>query len=206
MIAYGKAPEVLGVFNPSVREFMFYLYLPIKFPYMTELALPTRLEKFRPMIREAMFHSRGCHEKYIYLTAKTLPVEPGSPGNRPGWHADGFNSDGDLNFVWANMNPTQFAVQDFPEPIGQDDRQSMLDMAKQIDPSKIRTYPDKSLLKLDESVVHRVNPEVSRGFRTFVKITISHHRFLGAGNSHNHLLDYDWEIKSRSMERNLDHG
>jgi hypothetical protein len=146
-------------------------------------------------------------EAYIYVTAKTLFVTKQSPGNRPGWHADGFGSNGDLNYIWCDKNPTEFAVQD-DFNISDDDKQSMVDMDQQSRSECIRTYPNQNLLRLDEGVIHRVGPVVEEGVRKFVKITISRHQFVNEGNSRNYLLPetLDWSRSSRSMERNLDHA
>ena len=136
---------------------------------------------------------------------KQCGVGPGCPGNRPGWHIDGFASGGDVSYVWCNMNPTEYAVQEFSN-ISSDDQQSMVDIGEQIDYNKIVTYPDYTILRLDETVVHRVNPNPKCGVRSFAKITFSSHKFRNKGNSHNYLLDYNWEMNPRNKERNLDHG
>lgn len=148
----------------------------------------------------AMFRDR-----YVYVTAKTMWVEPGNPGNRPGWHIDGWGSDDDINYTWCNMNPTQFAVQDF-FGISTDDTTSMLDMAEQVDSSCIYTPIDECLLRLTNDMVHRVDPYPDPGYRTFIKVTLSNHIFRNAGNSVNHDLQYNWDIRPRKNTRNLDHA
>jgi hypothetical protein len=82
----------------------------------------------------------------------------------------------------------------------------MLDMTEQAFDAEIITYPDNTLLRLNEGVIHRVNPIAKAGIRRFVKITFSEHQFKNEGNSHNYLFDYDWSLSPRGMDRNLDHG
>ncbi len=139
----------------------------------------------------------------VYITAKTLWVENGFSGNRPGWHVDGFGSNGDLNYIWYNENPTEFAVQNFKN-ISDNDEQSMLDMALQIDYKNIVTYPREHILRLDEGVVHRVNHDVKKCVRTFIKISVSKHQFNLAGNSHNYMIPYKWDMIEREEKRNMD--
>lgn len=211
-IPYGNAPADLGEIALDPQEMLVYLYLPIMMPKAVEgahnqgLRIPDQLRFLAPLINatiEDAARSLDLEEHYVYLTAKTLWVEGNFSGNRPGWHADGYGSNGDLNYIWANMNPTEFAVQKF-EGIPDDDFQSMVAMEEQIDPQQIKTYPDCHLLRLDESVVHRVNPDIKPGMRTFIKISISKHRFNLKMNSHNYLFDYKWQMHDRGDVRNLD--
>jgi len=201
---YGNAPVNLGQYNLDVGEMMFYLYLPIKFP-QGGYVVPKRLKRFWVLI-EAMESHDVVWNKYVYLTVKTMFVDHGSPGNRPGWHVDGYGSNGDLNFIWTDRNPTEFAVQEF-DSIPDDDLQSMVAMNDQIKPDKIKTFGCQNLLRLDESVVHRVSETVQPGVRTFVKITVSKHRFQNVGNSINYEMNYSWDTKPRNiLEKNIDHG
>jgi hypothetical protein len=205
VIRYGNAPLELGNFSPDQPEMMFYLYLPLKLP-MGRLHVPKRLKPYEGMLSRAMLDyasSKDLVEAYVYITAKTMYVQPGQPGNREGWHADGFGSHGDINYIWCDKNPTEFAVQDFGE-ISTDDKLSMIQMAERVRPESIMTFPAFMLLRLDESVVHRVSEHVEPGVRRFIKITISRHRFNNEGNSHNYLLNYSWPMIPRQLERNLD--
>lgn len=211
-VPYGNGPVDLGRIDLDPQEMLVYLYLPIKMAQPVEglnnhgIRIPARLHFLRSIV-DAVIHdasqSLNLDEHYIYLTAKTLWVEGSFSGNRPGWHADGYGSGGDLNYIWANMNPTQFAEQKFID-IPDDDFQSMIAMENQIVDAKIATYPDCHLLRLDESVVHRVNPHIKPGMRTFIKISVSRHRFNLKMNSHNYDFDYSWAMFDRGDVRNLD--
>lgn len=108
-----------------------------------------------------------------------------------------------MNYIWYDCNPTEFAIQDFNN-IPEDDWESMQELSRQIDPTKIKSFPNKTLLALDEQVVHRVGPCVRDGFRTFIKISISKHKFNLRGNSINYDLDYNWTMHDRSCRRNND--
>ncbi len=206
MIEYGKAPEDLGAVDLKPTEMMCYLYLPVKMPGLGGVRIPRNLDYLKPMLQVVLLDAYGkidLMEHYIYITAKTLFVQGGYSGNRPGWHADGFGSDGDLNYLWYDMNPTEFAIQEFTN-IPEGDVESMEEMERQIVAENIVTYPCGRVLGLDEGVVHRVNPEVATGTRTFIKISISKNKFNLAGNSHNYLFDYNWTMHDRGETRNLD--
>ena len=210
----GEPPHFFGIMKPKPSEMTYWLYLPVLMPFESKSTrkvpvLPRNCEYLRGMINFCVKDARlllqsTLEDKYVYLTAKTMWVEPGSPGNRPGWHVDGFGSNGDLNYIWADKNPTEFAEQKFYR-VSTDDKRSMKDMTDRVKPENIAIYPNRSLLRLNERVVHRVGPVVETGVRTFIKITVSDHQFRNAGNSHNHAFDYDWSMKPRGKERNLDH-
>lgn len=208
MLDYGKAPTLLGQHYPECSEFMCYVYLPVMLTKHQGIRLPKNLEFIRNMVELCFIDSViGCdHDRDIlncYLTVKSLWVTPESPGNRPGWHVDGYGSKGDINYIWCDKNPTEFAIQD-DLAIPDDDVESMVAMNNQIRPGSIVTYPPHTLIRLDESVIHRVGPVRETGRRTFVKITFSQHQFNLEGNSHNYLFDYDWSMQPRNNGRNLD--
>lgn len=208
MIKYGEKPEIIGEFTPIQPEMMYYLYLPVKMPGIAGLRMPKRLYPFWDLVmaasRDFVMNDLGNH-KYIYLTAKTMFVTPESKGNREGWHCDGFGSNGDINYIWADKNPTEFAIGDHFD-ISTDDQQSMLDMTDQAFDAEIVTYPNNTLLRLDEGVIHRVSPKVESGIRRFIKITFSEHEFKSQGNSHNYDFNYNWQGNPRGLTRNLDHA
>lgn len=206
MIKYGEAPVVIDIVQINEPQFMTYLYLPIKLKH-DKIKLPDRLQNFWPLIRRSLLdfaaNEGDNFNVNVYITVKSGFVSQGNSGNREGWHVDGFGSHGDINYIWSDLNPTQFAIQQFAE-ISENDKLSMKQMADQICGVNIKTYPNNSLLKLHEGVVHRVNPNVKSGFRSFVKISFSEHIFNNEGNSHNYLIDYNWKMIPRSVERNID--
>lgn len=205
---FGKRPAELGCFHVPVQEMLFYQYLPIK------LARPDsdnyhvhcekRLECFGQLIGAICCDFIGTFgldrymDSYIYLTARHQYQTEGCLFNRPGWHADGFGTN-DINYVWSNLNSTEFSNGPFSE-ISEDHNISMEQFELQaLDPY---TFPNGMLLRLDASVVHRVAPRQPVGMRAFLKVSFSKDRYNLLGNSVNHELDYKWEMKERSVERN----
>ena len=98
---------------------------------------------------------------------------------------------GDSNYIWANMNPTESAIQEFKD-ISQDDRRSMEQFEEQFN-GHVITYPNKPLLRLDESVIHRVAPEPEFGIRTFVKVTGSRHQLRNQATPTTSCLTHLWD-------------
>lgn len=207
---YGAAPVDLGRVDISPSEMMFWLYCPIKLPSQHHETLPPNLKQFSPLVEE-VFHdvvrdNDGANlwrEGYVYITAKTLWCTPENPGNRPGWHSDGFLTD-DLNYIWADANPTVFWESHERVSFTADHNESLVEMeaACEHDTFAHRRYPLEHLLRLDQSVMHKVDTNIPAGVRTFVKISVSKHRYDLKGNSINHALAPDWAYQDRAAERN----
>lgn len=204
---YGSAPEIIDEYELQFDEYMHYMYLPIRIPddpgRLTINTLPARLLFAYEMVMGARFNERrlGNDWQYIYVTARRGFATPGNPLNRPGWHSDGFGTE-DINYVWTDRFPTLFAEQEFDE-VEADHVSSIKQFKEQIRPENVKTYGDNLLMRLDSSVIHAApNIPAPGGERSFFKISFSNSRYNLRGNSHNHRLEYDWEMFDRSSVRN----
>jgi hypothetical protein len=205
----GSPPKDLGLIDLSPSEMMFWMYLPISVPGDHSFHLPDNLRHFIPIIRGARWDDpERFLDNYVYLTAKTLWVEGGYIGNRPGWHIDGYGTD-DLNYIWPDRAPTVFLIQQNRWMLSEDCDESLKQMAKigryaeAFDHAGLRTYPDKHLLRLDNTVLHRSPTGFESGMRTFVKVSLSSDRYNLKGNSVNHLLpETHWPLVDRQEVRN----
>jgi hypothetical protein len=203
---YGAAPVQVVSVEVLCEELMFFHDLPIKLPGQSALTMEPRLKPFEGIVGRACCDYIGlrgldaymaCH---VYLCAKRLYQAPGCPFNRPGWHTDGFGTD-DINYAWSDHTPTIFNLT--PMDLTNDDLLSMQEMEAWAEPANDRTYPDGMLLRLDQFVIHRVGDIREPSIRTFCKVSFSTDRYDLQGNSHNHLLDYDWPMRKRSVARNV---
>ncbi len=205
---YGQLPKNLGRFDFPTDEMMFWLYCPVSLPGDTGFTLPKNLAKFAELL---VIVREDCRERwegsYVYLTAKTMFVSPGSPGNRLGWHADGFLTD-DLNYIWSDRNPTLFYLPERPLAFTQDHKLALSEMetaASEDDWHVCQSNPC-DLLRLDQTVLHAVNPRVMPGVRTFLKVSVSNEPYVLKGNSINHALNHPRPIEARQLERNHPQG
>lgn len=208
---YGAPPVDLGLIDLSPYEMMFWLYCPIKFPAMQSVSVPDNLSQYRPLWEAARSDCAGIWgDCYVYITAKTLWATPDSPGNRPGWHSDGFLTD-DLNYIWCDANPTVFFFDGQRHAFSADHNASLAEMDALCEGPVVasfdhRTHPVKHLLRLDQRVLHKVATDIKPGVRTFVKISVSRQRYALRGNSINHELAPDWTYHDRQAERNCPIG
>jgi len=193
-ILVGNAPYVIGEFDLECPEMMFVQDMPIIMPG-TDLRLPSHLEFIRPLVGAIQYSTKT---DYVYVSCKSMFTTFESRG-RPGWHLDGFGTD-DINYVWSDDFPTEFYNQQIE--ITNDPVISRLDMELMIDESKITTYPNKILLEMNNTCIHRVSVEKREGFRTFIKLTVSKNQFKLKGNAHNYLFNYNWDMTPRTLDRN----
>jgi len=204
MKIYGAPPVDLGLVDLSPVEMMAWLYCPIKLPGSYEATVPDNLKQFYPIINRVFNDlaniDGALFVSYVYITAKTLWVTPDNPGNRPGWHSDGFMTD-DLNYIWSDRNGTLFWEPCERVAFSQDHLASLAEMERcELGPHKV--YPDKHLLRLDQTVMHRVADVKTAGMRTFVKVSVSTQKYNLAGNSINHAFGPLGDYAPRSVERN----
>ena len=189
---YGNGPEIVASVQLYPSEICYCQYLPIFM--FGNLRIPRNFEWIKPLYN-LIEHTQ---DDYVYITAKHMWVTEDS-ANREGWHIDGFMTE-DVNYIWYDTHPTQFC--EMPFNLIENHEQSIEQMSWQALPSMFKEYPVNTLLRLDNSVVHRVNPKPFNGLRTFVKISVSRDRYNLQGNSHNYLFDYCWDMKSRKKTRN----
>lgn len=208
MNRYGKLPELIGNIKVNCKEMMFYQYMPIKMSGYRSLALyyDDRLNCFNPIIKIIVedFMNVFGHQKlvdsYVYITAKRGYQVPGTSFNRLGYHSDGFLTD-DINYTWCDSYPTVFNDGEFK--LTPHDILSLGEMEEQAKNGREVTYPDNSIMRLDQYCIHRVGDVKEGGMRTFLKLSFSKDRYDLEGNAHNYKLDYDWEMKPRKTERNI---
>ena len=201
---YSHYPTSLGEYKLRCPEMMAYLYLPIKMREARGFRIPENLRWTWPLI-QAVNDEERLRDKYVYITAKHLYVQPGYTGNRPGYHGDGWGTD-DVNYVWCDKFPTLFTVGQFVD-VPTDDHASLSELGQQAMWLRQISGKPNHLYQLFPWNIHDV-PHLwpdHEGWRTFVKISVSKHRYNLAGNSHNWLFDYDWKMWARDEVRNDPH-
>jgi hypothetical protein len=206
---YGTLPKYLGTHEIECNEMLFYQYLPIKLKNQTEPIVEERLKCFEELIGNICCDFVGEFgldlfvNSNVYLTAKRMHQVGGCSFNRMGYHSDGFLTD-DINYVWCDKNPTVFNFSPFKLTL--DDKVSMQEMEDQANEEAIEIYPENSLLRLDQFNIHKVSETKGLTLRTFVKVSFSLDKYDLKGNSKNYLIDYDWEMRDRALDRNIPQG
>lgn len=192
-------PEIIKTnLNILDRYGTYILYMPVKLANQENVASTINDSNLINLIfkREG---KKNLFDKYIYLSFETSYVQAGKSQKRPGWHIDGFLSD-DINYLWYSNTPTIFNKGKFE--LDNCHSLSIQQMEEQAKEENNIIYPDKTLLRLDNNVVHKASiPEIS-GVRTFVKLSISSHKYNLNGNTKNPYLCYNWKMHDRNLVRN----
>lgn len=195
-------PILIGSIDLQPTEMCYVQYLPIKMAeYGSDVRVPAHLAWVQPLLDEMKGMISLPSFPYVYLTAKHFYVKRATDQCRGGWHVDGFGTE-DINVIWCDKAPTFFCRGWFN--VRDDHQESMEDMERQV--GEVFTFPEKSVVLLTNNDVHKVNPVTINGYRTFVKLSFSEHRYALKGNAHNYLFDYEWEMKERNVERNCPVG
>lgn len=200
------APTPVHTFKNRATEFQHVVYMPIKTPgryYVDRLQVPDNLHWALPLADKALASllDPDGYESYVYLTVKHGWVEKGQAGNREGWHIDGWGSDGDENYIWCDRVPTEYLVVPGIElPL---DHAKCLERLRDLENyHHVRTLEPLKLYRLGSSI-HRCGIAKESGMRTFVKVSISKHKYDLLGNARNPLLpETHWPLKPREATRN----
>jgi hypothetical protein len=189
----------------DLQEVMYYLYLPVIMEGtagLYDLRVPDNVQCCLGMIQSAIEDSKdlGRIYRYVYLSARKGWATADNPLNRPGWHCDGFGTD-DLNYVWWKGEGTRFTNQRL-EGISTDHNESLKQFDAMIDYRGVYTPPQGHLYRLEPDVVHATPIIEKPGWRQFVKVSLSNHKYNLENNSHNYLFDYDWPLEARADTRN----
>lgn len=208
---YGQKPTVVGYLDIELDEMMFYQYLPIKDKGAYVTNIPLQLDvplvnKVTTLVSLDFINLKGVDEfrdHYMYLTIKQLYVSNTSELNRPGVHSDGFMTD-DINYIWYNEVPTIFYEGLFIDtPL--DDIESLVYFEKHKVNTTPVTYPNKSVIRLDQYNIHESNSikDNSIVLRCFVKLSFSKDRYDLKGNAKNPIITKNWEYRDRVSGRNI---
>jgi hypothetical protein len=201
---YGDLPVSMGLYEVNCPEMMFYQDLPIKMAGETQLTMEDRLKVFEQIIGVCYCDFIGVFgldmyvSNYVYVTAKRLYQAPGCPFNRPGYHSDGFLTD-DINYIWCDSNPTVFNKSSYALTMHHE--YSLSEMDQQSLAENEVKYKINELLRLNQFNIHKVG-DITIGMRTFLKVSFSSKKYNLIGNSRNHLINYQWEMKARQKTRN----
>jgi len=203
---YGQLPKVIDVIKCEPTEMMFYQDMPIKLVGETECKVEKRIMPFYEVIATAVndyietFGLTDYRKRYVYVSVKNLFQPKGKSYNRDGWHCDGFMSS-DVTYIWSDTQPTIFNNGIFN--LSQDHSLSIKEMEQQALEENNMSYIDNTLVRMNQYNVHKVGEVVNDGMRAFVKVSFSYDKYDLIGNAKNYELDYNWQMKPRSVNRNV---
>ena len=214
MIVTSKVPKGTYLDLCTELEYSNISNMCIKESWQSEYSIPENLQNIVWDMLAAAYQSHGTDKdgndlydeewKYnCYLTLKHEYVNPGSLGNRPGWHIDGFKSD-QINFIWFDGLPTEVALGEFT--LTNDHDISMVEMNRQAKKKHKVYLESKTVYDMDKELVHRpvINLSEEAILRTFIKLTFTKETFNCIHNAWNYKLPHIKGYMSPKQSRN--HG
>ena len=212
---YGSPPIFVGLFRgEEFTELMHWLYLPIHLPKQWGLTPKLKIQMPKQLAAQGLLegvfaaldeYGPEWEDRYVYITARRGYATPDNPLNRTGWHTDGFGTD-DVNYIWSDRYPTRWLDMPSVHPYISEDHAESLVQFEQLSTDlahRVQSVKPHGIYRLSPYVIHTtpIIPE-SGGMRSWVKVSISKHKYNLIGNSHNYELDYDWEMVERDTVRN----
>lgn len=205
----------------KIQELQFYQYLPVKMPGVSELRLEPRHAALKPLVQMLEFvdwlHQCTANRLYMYLTLKHGWATSENPLNRPGWHVDAWGHPEDTNYVWCDRFPTEYLVGELAGPMSNDEEALALfedwgTRAREgntevdgVSSVSLHTVTAFCLYEFGQNVVHSTPVILEPGLRSFVKISVSPHKYNLIGNSVSpyFLEEYaSWDWYDRAALRN----
>lgn len=202
-------PEIdLNVLN---KEYPRCLDMPIRMANESSYYLPEEWEELLPLIQDIVdnerTHNPHWRDYYTYMTVDCGIVKPDEQQRHGGLHVDGFQGERinpktkiTRNYVMTTNGGTRFYPQKFVV----------------VDPAKFNVFQGFDLqaeepIIADENVVyfmdaysvHESGLASHGGLRTFLRVTFDLKVFDRLGNTHNSMLDYDWDMVTRTVHEEV---
>ena len=197
--------QLTGTAQFSAQQDMRVLDMPIYMPAQG-WRIPPNLAQFKELIDLVMAYENMLRptlaDAYVYITIDQKHLTAGQTGRRAGCHSDGFVPHGAgpvcHTYMVTDCMPEEFFACPFPLITADNAHNAMQTFDMIANRHQPLTHAPYTVLKLDPYVVHRAAVAPRDCYRTFVKISVSTKQYNRAGNTHNALFDYNWQMVNRS--------
>lgn len=190
------------------QEYPRCLDMPIRMPNSDRYHLPTEWVGLLPLIEQitATEHAHNLNWKdyYTYITVDCKEVELSEQQRHGGLHVDGFQGARispktkiTRNYVMTTNGGTRF----YPQPfIVVDETKYNVFQGFDLQAKDIFfTAKENVAYFMDAYTVHESGLAERAGMRTFLRVTYDLKKFDRSGNTHNSMLNYDWDMIERKV-------
>lgn len=208
-----RSPEPLPFIDTAVLEQRLprCLDMPIRLPGSEEYALPQQWESLAPLIQQIaaveQLHNPNWRDYHTYITVDCKDVEPGEQQRHGGLHVDGFQGTRitektkiTRNYVVTTNGGTRFYPQKF---IVADPDVFNVFQGFDLQAREFIIAEENVVHFMDAYCVHESGIVDRAGMRTFLRVTYDLKRFDREGNTHNAMLDYDWDMVARNVHETV---
>lgn len=194
------------------REFPRCLDMPIRLAGDTTYRLPNEWVPLVPVLGHilAIEHANNPHwaDYHTYITVDCSTVEADGQQRNGGLHVDGFQgaridpkTKVTRNYVATSNGGTRFYPQRFNADL--DDATFNLFEGFDLQAGQPQVAPENMVCFMDAYTVHESGLASRDGLRTFLRVTFDLKPFDRFGNTRNAMLDYDWDMVTRTVHETL---
>jgi hypothetical protein len=192
------------------------LDMPLRLAGQSHYHLPQEWTALRPMLEEIIetehAHNPHWRDYHTYLTFDCSRVEANEQQRHGGLHVDGFQGERidpktkiTRNYVVSNNGGTRFFPQRFvvADPAQFNVFQGFDMQTQGWDTQNYQIGEEDVVYFMNAYTVHESGLARYTGNRFFVRLTWDLKRFDRKGNTHNTMLDYNWTMHERSIQKSL---
>ena len=192
---------------PLQRPYPRCLDMPIRLAGDSVYSLPKEWEGLAPLIEDIIAvehaHNENWQDYFTYITVDSSYVEPFKQQRHGGLHVDGFQGSRinpktkiTRNYVVTTNGGTRFYPQRF---IVADETKFNIFQGFDIQAEQYVIAEENLVYFMDAYTVHESGFAERAGLRTFLRVTYDLKKFDRLGNTHNNMLDYEWEMFDRKI-------
>jgi hypothetical protein len=210
----GRAPHPIPSVStkPLEAKYPRCLDMPIRLAGETEYFLPEEWAGLQPLIESIIgvehVHNANWSDYYTYITIDCKEIELGEQQRHGGLHVDGFQgiridpkTKITRNYVMTTNGGTRF----YPQPfIVVDEEKFNVFQGFDLQAEDYIVAEENLAYFMDAYTVHESGISERKGLRTFLRVTYDLKKFDRLGNTHNSMLDYQWEMFDRKVHQTVE--
>lgn len=196
---------------PLRAEYQRCLDMPLRLAGDSEYLLPEEWAGLAPLISNLIAQEHATNPNWreynTYLTIDCKPVKASEQQRHGGLHVDGFQGSRidpktkiTRNYVMTTNGGTRFYPQRF---IVADETRFNVFQGFDIQAERYEIAEENIAYFMDAYCVHESGIAERDSLRTFLRLTYDLKPFDRAGNTHNAMLDYDWEMVARDVHEQV---
>jgi hypothetical protein len=188
------------------------LDMPIRLSGQTVYRVPKEWSALLPML-QAIISTEHDHNPNVlkyntYITVDSKMVEPDEQQRHGGLHVDGFQGERidpktkiTRNYVVTTNGGTRFYQQPF---VVVDEKKYNVFQGFDLQAKDYMIAEENTVYFMDAYTVHESGIASRKDIRSFLRVTYDLKKFDRLGNTHNSMLDYNWDMEARNVHEIVD--
>lgn len=193
------------------QEYQRCLDMPIRLAGEEKFHVPDEWADLVPLIQQIVgveqAHNPHWQDYFTYMTVDCKHVEPNEQQRHGGLHVDGFQGERHpikhkitRNYVLTTNGGTRFYPQRF---VVADPSRFNVFQGFDLQAERYDIAEENTVYFMDAYTVHESGIASRSGLRTFLRVTFDLKEFDREGNTHNSMLEYDWDMVTRKVHHEV---